>query len=83
MIRRGGENVLGREEVDFLDNDIVFNQELAVFLIRTAAVIVPPGRDGVDVERAEDGLLNGIRDGHIILDSIKPTEDEVKYGYLD
>ena len=47
-------------------------------LVGTAAVIVPPGRDGVDMERAEDGLLDGVRDGpHIILDSVKPTE--VKY----
>ena len=71
-------NVLEREEVDY--NDIVFNQELAIIPVEAAAVIVPPGRDGVDMERAEDGLLDGVRDGHcIILDSVKPTK-EVKYG---
>ena len=76
-------NVLGREEVDFLDDDIVFDQELAVFFVGTATVIVPPGCHGMDMERAEDGLLDGVRDGHVILDGVKPTEDEVKYGYLD
>jgi len=76
-------NVLGREEVDFVDNDIVFNQELAVFLVGTAAVVVPSRSDSVDMERTEDGLLDGVWDGHIIFDSVKPTEDDVEYGYLD
>ena len=71
------------QEVDFLDNDIVTDQELAVFPVGTAAVIVPPGRDGVDMERAEAGLLDSVSHGHIILDGVKPTEDEVEYGYLN
>ena len=37
----------------------------------------------MDMERAEDGLLDGVRDGHVILDSVKAAEDEVEYGYLD
>ena len=80
VIRWGEENVLEREEVDFLDNDIVFDQELAVILVGIAAVIVPPGHDGVDMERAEDELLNGVRHGHIILDRVKPTKNEAEYG---
>ena len=68
-------NVLGREEVDFVDNDIIFDQELAVFLVGTAAVVVPSRSDSVDMERAGDGLLDGVWDGHIIFDSVN--------GYLD
>jgi len=41
-MRLGEETFLGREEVDFLDNDIVFDRELAVFLVGTAAVVGPP-----------------------------------------
>jgi len=76
-------NVLGREEVDFVDNDIAFDQELAVFLVGTAAVVIPSRSDSVDMERAEDGLLDSVWDGHIIFDSVKPTEDEVEHGYLN
>jgi len=42
-MRLGEETLLGREEVDFLDNDIVLDRELAVFLVGTAAVVGPPG----------------------------------------
>jgi len=31
----------------------------------------------------EDELLDGVWDGHIILNGVKPMKDEVGYGYLN
>lgn len=34
------------------------------------------------VEGAQDGLLDFIRDGHVIFDGVQSTQNEVEYAYL-
>ena len=40
----------GGERIDFLDDGVVFDEELSVFLGRSAAGKVPAWGEGVDVE---------------------------------
>ena len=54
----------------------------AVFLIRTTAVEVPTGSDGLLVERTKEGLFNVIRDGHVIFDGIESAEDDIEKANL-
>jgi hypothetical protein len=57
---------------------VVVNKHDAVFLVRTIAVEVPTGGDGLLVERAKEGLFNIVRDGHVIFDSIEAAEDDIE-----
>lgn len=68
--------------VQLFDNDVEFDEQLAVFLIRTTAVKVPAWGDGVFVERAKDGLFDVIRYGHVIFNGVQPPQHEVKYANL-
>ena len=71
-------DVLWLQTVHLFDNDVELHKKLTVFLVRTASVVCPARGDGVFVERAEDGLLDMIRDGHVILNRIQPPQYEVK-----
>ena len=51
-------DVLWLKKIHLLDDDVVFHEELTVFLIRTAPVKGPAWGDGMDVEGTEDGLLD-------------------------
>ena len=75
-------DVLWLEKIHLLDDDVVFHQELAVFLVRTAPVECPAWGNGMDVERTEDGLLDWIGDGHVIFNRIQPPQYEVKQANL-
>ena len=57
---------------------MVVNKHDAVFLIRTIAVEVPTGGDGLLVERTKEGLFDVVRDGHVIFDGIEATEDDIE-----
>ena len=75
----GGEQHVRRQEtVDFLDDSLVFDEKLPVFLGGAAIVVVPTWRDGVDMERTENGLLDVVWDGHVVLDGIETTQNEVE-----
>jgi len=75
-------DVLWLKTVHFLDDDVVFDKELTVFLIRTTPVKRPAWCDGVDVERTKDGLLDWIRDCHIIFNRVQPPQHEVEQTNL-
>jgi hypothetical protein len=48
--QKSREGVRCGKKVDFFDDGAVFDQELSVFLRRSAAVKVPTWSEGVDVE---------------------------------
>jgi len=48
--RDSGNCLLGGKEVDFCNNDIVFDEKLSVLLLRAAAVEVPAWVDSVYVK---------------------------------
>jgi hypothetical protein len=79
-IERG--SVRGFEAEEFFNDNVVVNENNAVFFIRTTFVEIPAGGDSLLVERTEEGLFDMARDGHIIFDSIKTAEDNVEYTYL-
>ena len=51
-------DVLWFEAVQFLDDDVVFHEELTVLLAGTTPVERPTWGDGVFVERAKDRLFD-------------------------
>lgn len=57
---------------------IELNQKLAVLLIRSIAVKVPSFIVKVLVELAKHGLLSREGNGHVILDGIQTSQDEVE-----
>ena len=61
-----------------LYDNVVVHEDNAVFLIWTIAIEIPTGGYGFLMERAEEGLLDVIRDGHIILDGIKTAKDHIE-----
>jgi len=75
-------DVLWLKEIHLLDDNVVFHEELTVLLIRTAPVECPAWGDGMDMERTEDGLFNWIRDGHVILNRVQPSQYEVEQADL-
>ena len=75
-------DVLWLKKIHFLDYDVVFHEELTVFLIRTTPVECPAGGNGMNVERTEDGLFDWIRDGHVILNRVQSPQYEVKQANL-
>lgn len=78
----GGGDVLRSETVKLFDNDIVFYEELTVFLIWTATVEGPAWSYGVLVEGTEDWLFDFVRDRHVIFDSVQTSQHEIKYANL-
>ena len=71
-------DVLWLEAVQLFDDRVVFHKEPTVFLVWTVPVERPAWGDGVFVERAEEGLFDWIRDGHVILNRVQPSQYEVK-----
>ena len=57
---------------------MVIHEHNAIFLIWSIAVEIPTGGDGLLMERAEEGLFDVVRNGHIILDGIKTTKDDIE-----
>jgi hypothetical protein len=68
--------------VNFFDDDVVVNENNAVFFIRPTSIEVPTGGDCLFMEGAEEGLFDMVGDGHVIFDGIKAAEDDVEYAYL-
>ena len=65
-------DLLWLEAVELFDNDVIFYEELAVFLVWTAPVESPTWGYGVYMEGAENRLLDFVGDGHVILDGVQP-----------
>lgn len=80
---KGNVNVRGFETEDLLDDDMVIYEHNAILFTRPIAVKVPAGSDGLLVEGSEERLFDIIRDGHVILDSIKSAENHIEEAYLD
>jgi hypothetical protein len=75
-------NIRGLESEELVDDNMVINEHDAILLIRSIAVEIPAGSYGLLMEGSEDGLFDIIRDGHVILDSIKAAKDNVEEAYL-
>jgi hypothetical protein len=75
-------NVRGLESEELVDDDMIVDEYDAVLLIRSIAVEIPAGSDGLLVEGSEEGLFDIVRDGHVILDSIKAAKDNIEKAYL-
>jgi hypothetical protein len=57
---------------------MVFNEYDAILLFGPTAVEIPAGSDGLLMKRTEEGLFDMIRDGHVILDGVEATEDNIE-----
>ena len=68
--------------VELFDDELVFDEKLTVFLVRTGPVEIPTWGHGVFVEGTEDRLFDSVGDGHVILDGVQGSEYEVKYANL-
>jgi hypothetical protein len=75
-------NVRGLESEELVDDDMIVDEYDAVLLIRSIAVEIPAGSDGLLVEGSEEGLFDIVRDGHVILASIKAAKDNIEKAYL-
>ena len=75
-------NVRGLESEELVDDNMIVDEYDAVFLIRSIAIEIPAGSHGLLMEGSEDGLFDVVRDGHVILDSIKAAKDNIEEAYL-
>jgi len=76
--KKGFVNVHGLEPEQFLDDDMVLDQNGAIFFLGTIAVEIPAGSDGLFVEGTEEGLFDIVWDGHVILDRVEATENDIE-----
>lgn len=82
MITKQQGNTLIREAVYFFDDSIVFYQKLSVFLLGTIPIECPTGCDRLFVECPQYGLLDFVRNGHVVFNCVETTENEVKQADL-
>jgi hypothetical protein len=75
-------NVRGLESQELVDHDVIVDEYDAVLLTRAIAVEIPARSDGLFVEGSEEGLFDIVKDGHVILDSIKAAKDNIEEAYL-
>lgn len=75
-------NTRGLEAEELVDDNMIIDEHDAIFLIRSTAAEIPAGSHGLLMERSEDGLFDVVRDGHVILDSIKAAKDNIEEAYL-
>jgi hypothetical protein len=75
-------NIRGLESEELVDDDMIVDEHDAVLLIGSIAIEIPAGSDGLLVERSEERLFDIVRDGHVILDSIKTAKDNIEEAYL-
>jgi hypothetical protein len=75
-------NIRGLESEKLVDDNMVIDEHDAVLFIRSTAVEIPAGSHGLLMEGSEDGLFDVVRDGHVILDSIKAAKDNIEEAYL-
>jgi hypothetical protein len=75
-------NTRGLEAEELVDDNMIIDEHDAVLLIRSTAAEIPAGSHGLLMEGSEDGLFDVVRDGHVILDSIKATKDNIEEAYL-
>jgi hypothetical protein len=61
---------------------MIVNKNDTVFFIGAIIAKIPTGSNGFLMERSEKRLLDVIRDGHVILDSIEAAEDNIEETYL-
>jgi hypothetical protein len=71
-------NVHGLEPEQFLDDNMVLDQYGAIFFIGAIAVEIPTRSDGLFVEGTEEGLFDVVWDGHVILDRVEATENDIE-----
>jgi hypothetical protein len=57
---------------------MVLDENGAILFVGTIAVKIPAGSDGLFVEGTEKGLLDIVRDGHVILDRVEATEYDIE-----
>jgi hypothetical protein len=75
-------NIRGLESEKLVDDNMVIDEHDAVLFIRSTAVEIPAGSHGLLMEGSEDGLFDVVRNGHVILDSIKAAKDNIEEAYL-
>jgi hypothetical protein len=75
-------NTRGLESEELVDDNMIIDEHDAVLLVRSIAVEIPAGSHGLLMEGSEDGLFDIVRDGHVILDSIKAAKDNIEEAYL-
>jgi hypothetical protein len=75
-------NTRGLEAEELVDDNMIIDEHDAVLLIRSTAAEIPAGSHSLLMEGSEDGLFDVVRDGHVILDSIKATKDNIEEAYL-
>jgi hypothetical protein len=75
-------NIRGLESKELVDDNMIIDEDDAVLLIGSIAVEIPAGSYGLFMEGSEDGLFDVVRDGHVILDSIKAAKDNIEEAYL-
>jgi hypothetical protein len=71
-------NILRDKTVDLFNDGVIFNEELPVLFLGATAVVCPARRYSMNMEGAEDRLLNMVGDCHIIFNGVESTEDEVE-----
>jgi hypothetical protein len=75
-------NTHGLESEELVDDNMIIDEHDAVLLIRSIAVEIPAGSHGLLMEGSEDGLLDVVSDGQVILDSIKAAKGSIGETYL-
>jgi hypothetical protein len=75
-------NSLGLESEELVDDNMIIDEHDAVLFIRSTTAEIPAGSHSLLMEGSEDGLFDVVRDGHIILDSIKATKDNIEEANL-
>jgi hypothetical protein len=65
--------ILDGQSAEFVNDDIEFDEQLAVSFPWPAAVETPAGSDDFIVERAENGLLGVVWNSHVVFDRIKAS----------
>ena len=67
------ESLLRTELVKFLHYGIIFDQQLAVFFLWPGAIERPTWCYGVNMESAENGLLDMVWNGHVIFNRVESS----------